>query len=558
MNKINTWFVTGASSGVGHEIAKQLLDRGYNVIATSRRVPDFIHEKVLCLSVDVTDKESVKDAVEKSLERFGNIDVLCNNAGIGSNIILEEENLFHMKEVFETNFFGTFNTMNTLIPHFRKNKNGTIINNISMSGLSIRYGGSAYCSSKHALEGLTGVCWHETKSFCRVMALELGYFPETDILKNSKIIKTSISEYQNCTDNPINQNLNASCDLKKAVNVLINTIEQEKIPRRLIIGEDAFLKMDFEMNSIKEDLLFSKKLLKQCTKKLLIPPAPYCPGSLGDKAILLSINTKDTDLAVADTSSDFWQNLNFNNIVDINNLDINKYDEVHFYPTDVIDGAFGSSPLQVFESVTNLFKNTQAKIFVNSFSYGSSPIKESLEYIKSTNAIYSLRDEYSLQRFKNFFPNHISFLQPDPAFDLEIREPKKEMLLPNNPVAICPANHEYDKYCKIVERCIKKEYDPVLILHDLRPMVGDIKLCDELSKNYTLPIVSTEDPREIKYYLSKMNFVITGRMHVAILSMGTDTKVYGFDYNNKMKGTFKVKNQEHNVIKDIEEIYEIQ
>jgi polysaccharide pyruvyl transferase WcaK-like protein len=296
------------------------------------------------------------------------------------------------------------------------------------------------------------------------------------------------------------------------------------------------------------------------THKLVVPPAPDCPGSLGDKAILLSINAYNTDLAVADTSNPFWQNLNFNNIVDINNLDINKYDEVHFYPTDVIDGAFGSGPVQVFEKVTNSFKNSSAKIFFNSFSYGSNPIQESIDYIKSTNAIYSLRDEYSLQRFKNFFPNHISFLQPDPAFNLEIRKPTKEILLPKDPVAICPANNEYDKYSKIVEQCIKKGYNPVLILHDLRPRphVGDIELCDELSKNYTLPIVPTEDTREIKYYLSKMNFVITGRMHVAILSMGTDTKVYGFDYNNKMKGTFKVKNQEHNVIKDIEEIYEIQ
>jgi polysaccharide pyruvyl transferase WcaK-like protein len=293
------------------------------------------------------------------------------------------------------------------------------------------------------------------------------------------------------------------------------------------------------------------------TYKLVIPPTPDYPGSLGDKAILLSINTKDADLAVADTSSPFWQNLNFDNVVNINNLEVNKYDEVHLYPTDVIDGAFGSGPVRVFEKVTNLFKNSSAKIFFNSFSYGPSPIKESVEYIKITNAIYSLRDEYSLQRFKNFFPNHISFLKPDPAFNLEIKKPNKEILLPKNPVAICPAKYEYDKYSKIVEQCIKKGYNPILVLHDLRPHVGDIDLCNKLSKNYTLPIMPTQDPREIKYYLSKMNFVITGRMHVAILSMGTDTKVYGFDYNNKMKGTFKVKNQENNVIQRIEEMYEI-
>ena len=61
------------------------------------------------------------------------------------------------------------------------------------------------------------------------------------------------------------------------------------------------------------------------THKLVVPPAPDYPGSLGDKAILLSINADNADLAVADTSDPFWQNLNFNNIMDINNLDINKH-----------------------------------------------------------------------------------------------------------------------------------------------------------------------------------------------------------------------------------------
>ena len=149
--KIKTWFVTGASSGVGHELCKQLLKKGYNVIAVARRVPDFEHENALCLSVDVTKPETIKEAVKKGIDKFGKIDVLSNNAGISANITCEEETLEHMKEVMDINFFGTFNTINTLLPHFRENKNGTIICNTSQSGLTPRLYGAAYCSSKDSV-----------------------------------------------------------------------------------------------------------------------------------------------------------------------------------------------------------------------------------------------------------------------------------------------------------------------------------------------------------------------------------------------------------------------
>lgn len=291
--------------------------------------------------------------------------------------------------------------------------------------------------------------------------------------------------------------------------------------------------------------------------KLIVPPTARYPGSLGDKAILLSIEKNNADLLVCNTEDSFWQDLNFKNIIDINRIDIKKYDEVHFYPTDIIDGAFGDESIDLFHKISSLFTNIETKIFFNTFSYGPNPSQKSIDYLKKLNAIFSLRDQYSLERFKKFYPNHLCFLQPDPAFNLEAIKPKEEVNIPSNSVGICPANHEYDKYSKILELCIKKGYNPVLILHDLRPDVGDISLCDKLSENYNISIIPTKDPREIKYLLSKMSFVITGRMHVAILAMGAGTKAYGFDYNNKMKGIFRVKNQENNVIQTIEEIYEI-
>lgn len=264
--KIKTWFVTGASSGVGYRICIELLNRGYNVIAVSRRIPNIDHNNALCLSVDVTNPQSIAIAVKQGIEHFGRIDVLSNNAGISAAITLEEENINNMRSIMETNFLGTFNTIHALISHFRKNKNGTIINNTSMHGLSLRALGAAYCSSKYAVEGLTAVCWHETKSFCRVMAFELGVFSNTDVAKNAKIKKTEIEEYKNLNNFYKKILYTFNNDLNIAISAIIDQVEMKELPRRLILGKDAYLKVKYEIDYLKRDLRSSKTRALKCAK----------------------------------------------------------------------------------------------------------------------------------------------------------------------------------------------------------------------------------------------------------------------------------------------------
>lgn len=263
--KIKTWFVTGASSGVGYEMCKQLLKRGYNVIAVSRRIPDFKETNALCLSVDVTKLETIKNAIKKGIEKFGKIDVLVNNAGISAGVVFEEETLEHMQEVMSINYFGTYNTMREFIPYFRKHKNGTIINNTSMHGLSFRYGGSAYCSSKYAIEGLTSVVWHETKNFCRVMTFELGWFPGTDIGTHLNKI-TNIEEYKNIKGFYKNFYYSFINQLDIGVKYIIDEVEKEKIQRRLILGKDAIIKIDAEINYLRKNWKQSKRRALNCAK----------------------------------------------------------------------------------------------------------------------------------------------------------------------------------------------------------------------------------------------------------------------------------------------------
>ena len=264
---IKTWFVTGASSGVGFELCKQLLDKGYNVIAVARKIPEFQHRNALCLSVDVTKPDMIQEALRLGTERFERIDVLCNNAGVSSFVTIEETTLEHIQQVMDVNFWGAYNTIHEFLPYFRKNKSGTIINNTSMHGLSIRFGGGAYCASKYALEGLNSVCWHEARRFCRVMSFELGAF-STGILEHSVVKKTEIDEYKDIPDFYKNfDRWSYYNDLNIAIKTLIDQVEMKKLPRHLIIGKDAYNKIRIEAMSILNDLKYAKNYSLKCSVK---------------------------------------------------------------------------------------------------------------------------------------------------------------------------------------------------------------------------------------------------------------------------------------------------
>ncbi len=265
MGKINkalikTWFVTGASSGFGEENCRQLLERGYNVVAVSRKVPEIEHPNVLCLSVDVTKPETIQSAIQKGIERFGGIDVVVNHAGFSASAPLETESLESMKEVMEVDFWGTFNVIKAVLPYFRENKKGTIICNSSMSGISYRAYGAAYCSAKHAVVGLASVCRHETQGFCRVMVLEPGFFEETNVSKNARMqIVSNIPEYAKMKNFVINTALKKRNNLYLAVKHIIDTVEEEKLPLHLILGEDAIAKAEVTVKYLKEGIKRAKR-----------------------------------------------------------------------------------------------------------------------------------------------------------------------------------------------------------------------------------------------------------------------------------------------------------
>ncbi|QND53230.1 SDR family NAD(P)-dependent oxidoreductase [Phyllobacterium sp. 628] len=166
-----TWFITGASRGLGVQIAKAALRAGDRVVAAGRRKsavtdnfgPD--SDQLLAVELDVTNADQAQSAVQAAVSRFGGIDVLVNNAGYGQLGFFEENNIESVKAQFEPNVFGVFNVTWAALPVMRAARRGHIFNISSIAGLRGAEFGSLYSASKFALEG-----------FSEALALEIAPF----------------------------------------------------------------------------------------------------------------------------------------------------------------------------------------------------------------------------------------------------------------------------------------------------------------------------------------------------------------------------------------------
>ncbi len=166
---MKTVLITGASSGIGEAAAQYFLSRGWRVAATARK-PETLgtwshSENVLPLALDVTNSESVRTAVRDVLQRTGSLDALINNAGVGLAGPLEAIPLSDIEQHFQTNFFGAVRMIQEVVPVFRQQNHGTIVNVSSIVG---RFGLpflSPYCAGKFAMEGLSESLYYELRPF---------------------------------------------------------------------------------------------------------------------------------------------------------------------------------------------------------------------------------------------------------------------------------------------------------------------------------------------------------------------------------------------------------
>jgi NAD(P)-dependent dehydrogenase (short-subunit alcohol dehydrogenase family) len=167
MNK-KTVLITGSSTGIGHATAKLFADKGWNAVATMRDVSaagDLAgRDNVLVSRLDVTDPGSIDQAIKTSIERFGKLDAVINNAGYGQYGIFETIPQESIQSNFDVNVFGVMNVIRAIVPVFRKQKEGLILNVSSAGGLVGLPSISIYISTKFALEGFTESLSHELAS----------------------------------------------------------------------------------------------------------------------------------------------------------------------------------------------------------------------------------------------------------------------------------------------------------------------------------------------------------------------------------------------------------
>ena len=174
-----TIFITGASSGIGKETAKLFQSKDWNVIATMRNPEQGAElsklSNVFITRLDVLDLDSIDNAIQKGIQKFGKIDVLLNNAGYGAYGPLESFPRERVLKQFNTNVIGLLDVTRAILPHFRQNKNGTIINISSMGGKMTFPLGSLYHGTKFAVEGISESLRYEVEQFgCKVKIVEPG------------------------------------------------------------------------------------------------------------------------------------------------------------------------------------------------------------------------------------------------------------------------------------------------------------------------------------------------------------------------------------------------
>jgi NAD(P)-dependent dehydrogenase (short-subunit alcohol dehydrogenase family) len=269
-NKV--WFVTGASKGLGLTLVKQLLTQGYKVAATSRKVEDLQKavgepEFFLPLTMDIKSEDSVGNAIKNTVEHFGKIDVVVNNAGYGLVGGLEELSDEEVRENFEVNVFGSLHVIRKAMPYLRAQNSGHILNIGSIGGFTGAFSAfGIYCSTKFAVHGFTEALSVEAKEFgIKVTLVSPGYFRTNFLASDSLVVpKNEIKEYKGVREvqsvHQLNINGNQPGDPKKAALAMIKITTVENPPLHLFLGQDAYDMAEKKMQDLRNDLEAWKEL----------------------------------------------------------------------------------------------------------------------------------------------------------------------------------------------------------------------------------------------------------------------------------------------------------
>jgi NAD(P)-dependent dehydrogenase (short-subunit alcohol dehydrogenase family) len=255
------WLVTGASSGFGRAIVEASLARGDSVVAGTRSadafgdLPDGAHP----LALDVTVSDQRETAVAATIERFGRLDVLVNNAGRTQVGAVEETTDEELRSLFELHFFAPAALTRLVLPHMRRQGGGAIVQMSSVGGQTTAPGFGAYCATKFALEGLTETLHDEVAGFgIRTLIIEPGAFRTGLFRPGAAYESEAMSEYAD-TVGPTRTYVRDNDGLQpgdpaKAAQAILAALDANEPPLRLVLGADAIGNIERRLGSIADEL----------------------------------------------------------------------------------------------------------------------------------------------------------------------------------------------------------------------------------------------------------------------------------------------------------------
>jgi NAD(P)-dependent dehydrogenase (short-subunit alcohol dehydrogenase family) len=251
MNRDNpVWLITGCSTGFGRELAKLVLARGWRAVITARNpsaVADIAEghgDRALVLPLDVTQRAQIDEVVAQTMQRFGAIDALVNNAGYGYLAAIEEGEDDAVRAMFETNVFGLIDMTKAVLPIMRKQGSGIMIQISSVGGLRSAPGIGYYNGTKFAVEGIAEALALEVRPLgIDVLIVEPGPFRTNWAGASIKQSATTIDAYDATAGERRRQvaarNGRQAGDPVRGAQAIIDAALADKPPLRLLLGKAA-------------------------------------------------------------------------------------------------------------------------------------------------------------------------------------------------------------------------------------------------------------------------------------------------------------------------------
>jgi NAD(P)-dependent dehydrogenase (short-subunit alcohol dehydrogenase family) len=276
------WFITGCSTGFGRALAQQAIQQGHRTVVTARDPASLagfdITDQVLVLRLDVTQPAQVAAAVQTAQARFGHIDVLVNNAGIGYFAAVEESEEAEVRKMFEVNVFGLARMVHAVLPGMRARRKGCIVNVASVGGLRSFPAVGYYNATKYAVEGLSEALWQEVEPLgLRVMVVEPSGFRTDWAGRSAQESPVHIDDYATTAGAWRSQvravSGHQAGDPARAALAILQAAALPHPPHHLLLGNDAFEGAMAKLDELRLDFSAGEAVARAAD----FPTAPLAP-----------------------------------------------------------------------------------------------------------------------------------------------------------------------------------------------------------------------------------------------------------------------------------------